>query len=366
MSEHATPEEKTELPTDKRMERLRSDGQVHLSNDVPQIASLLAGFIALYMVWGWILDDMKFIIRKSFELISSGEELTVSFLYSGSLAVMAILGPPVMIIMFTVAVTAMLSVFLQTKWNIKKKWVEVKFSKLNPIAGLKRVFSANGVMNTLKAIGKLCCILPIGAMGLYRYAPDMIMLIHMSVEDILVYTGLGIWELFWQIMYILIIFAIIDYFWTLYQWMKQNKMTKQEIKDERKSLEGDEQTKRQIQSKGLQRIAQRIRESIPQADVVVTNPTHYAVALKYDRETMDAPIVIAKGRGFMALRIRELAKESNVPVLERKWLARSLYSSVEIGSTIPFELFRAVAEVLAYVYRLKRKTVSHAQGQRIQ
>ncbi|RME57385.1 MAG: EscU/YscU/HrcU family type III secretion system export apparatus switch protein [Candidatus Dadabacteria bacterium] len=161
------------------------------------------------------------------------------------------------------------------------------------------------------------------------------------------------WDLFWQIFAVLLILAIIDYFWGKHQWLKQYKMTKQEVKDEKKAVEGDEETRKKIQAKGFQRIIQRIQQSVPNADVVITNPTHLAVALKYDKETMTAPKVVAKGRGFIAERIKRIAKEAGVPVLERKPLARALYESVEVGAEIPRALYRAVAEVLAYVYRLK-------------
>lgn len=353
MSEHATPEEKTEEPTDRRMQELRKEGQIPLSTDIVQVTGLIAGFLGLYICWGWMLAQMQFVIRSSFRAIAKGEPLTISAAQSKFYAVMLAMGPPVITILLLVATVTIFAVMLQTKWNVKQKWVSFKFSHLNPISGIKKTFSADGLMRTGKAIMKLLLILPLAYFALIDFAPDMVNLIHLSVEDILAFTGLGIWDLFWKICYILIVFAAIDFFWTRYQWLKQNRMTKQETKDERKSVEGDEATKRKIQSKGLQRIAQRIRESIPQADVVVTNPTHYAVALKYDRERMDAPTVIAKGRGFMALRIRELAKEAQVPVLERKWLARSLFASCEVGSIIPHELFRAVAEVLAYVYKLR-------------
>ncbi len=132
-------------------------------------------------------------------------------------------------------------------------------------------------------------------------------------------------------------------------------MTKEEVKDERKSIEGDEATKRKIIAKGWQRIVQRIKTNVPKADVVVTNPTHYAVALQYDRGSMKAPKVIAKGADHLAFKIREIARESGVPILERKSLARALYSSVKVDAEIPFELYKAVAEVLAYVYRIKGK-----------
>lgn len=171
--------------------------------------------------------------------------------------------------------------------------------------------------------------------------------------EIFVFTGTEMHQLFWRIMYILIGIAIFDYFWGKFQWFKQNKMTKDEVKDERKAVEGDEMTRRKIIQKGLARIAQRLKTAVPKADVVVTNPTHYAVALQYDKKSMKAPTVVAKGTGFMALRIREIAKESGVPILERKPLARALHASVEVGKEIPYELYKAVAEVLAYVYKLK-------------
>ena len=132
-------------------------------------------------------------------------------------------------------------------------------------------------------------------------------------------------------------------------------MTKEEVKDERKAIEGDESTKRQIIAKGLGRIMQRLKQSVPKADVIVTNPTHYAVALQYDRSSMKAPKVVAKGKNFMAERIKEIARENKVPILERKSLARALFHSVEVDNEIPLELFRATAEVLAYVYRINKK-----------
>jgi flagellar biosynthetic protein FlhB len=155
-------------------------------------------------------------------------------------------------------------------------------------------------------------------------------------------------------MYIFVALAVVDWVWGKFQWLKKNKMTKEEVKEERKSIEGDEAMRRKMISKGMARIAQKLKKSVPQADVIVTNPTHYAVALKYDRGNHTAPIVVAKGTDFIAQRIREIGKEHNIPILERKALARALYASTEVGSEIPRDLFKAVAEVLAFVYRLKR------------
>jgi flagellar biosynthetic protein FlhB len=251
-----------------------------------------------------------------------------------------------------------LAILLQTNWNVKKKFFQ--WEKLNPINGIKRIFSIQGVVTTLKAVVKLAIILPIAYFVLKAFSPSMVSLMHLSVEEVMVFAGSAVASLFWKIMYVLIAMAIFDFFWSKFQWLKQNKMTKNEVKDERKATEGDEETKRRIQQKGLRRIVQRIKESVPMADVVITNPTHYAIALKYDRASMGAPRVVAKGKGFLALRIRELAKEAKVPIVERKVLARALYASTEVGSEIPYDLFKAVAEVLAYVYKIKRPAYARA------
>ena len=155
-------------------------------------------------------------------------------------------------------------------------------------------------------------------------------------------------------MYVFLAISMLDIMWGRFQWLRQNKMTKEEVKQERKAIEGDEVMRRRMIAKGQQRLQNKLRSSVPKADVVITNPTHYAVAIKYDRANFAAPIVVAKGTDFMAQRIREIAAEHKIPILERKALARALYASTEVGSEIPRELFRAVAEVLAYVYRLKR------------
>ncbi len=361
--ENSTPEERTEAPSERRLEQLRKEGAMHFSNDVVMVLGLMTGFFMLYLTWGWLYSELCEVLVKCLKQISSTEPLTVQLAYSGTLSGLYMFVPPIALLAGAISLVTGLSVMLQTNWTVKEKKINFQFSALNPIAGLKKIISINSLVNTLKQIVKLLIILPIAYYGLKGYAADMVQLIHMNVFTVLKFTSEGVWDLFWKILYVLICMAAFDYFWSKHRWLKQNRMTKQEVKEERKSIEGDESSKRRMQMKGLNRIAQRIKQSVPQADVVVTNPTHYAVALKYDRENMDAPIVVAKGRGFMALRIREIAKEAGVPVMERKWLARSLYASVEIGSQIPLDLFKAVAEVLAYVYRLKGRVRPQVQRQ---
>lgn len=362
MSENSTPEERTELPTPKRMGEYRKQGQLHVSPEVSSVSALFSGFLALSYGSSWMFGSMQEYIQSTYRSFSKTEPLTETSVYQLTLHTLSIFGPQVLFVALIVAVTAILAVFLQTDWNVKEKKVEFRWSFLNPVAGLQKIFSIQGIVRTLKSVFKLAIILPIGYFALKGHATGMINLVHMQISSVMAFTAAAIKDLFWQIMYVLIAFAIFDYFWSRYMWFRQNKMTKDEVKDERKALEGDEATKRKIQAKGLQRIMERIRTSVPQADVVITNPTHFAVAIKYDRSTMKAPKVIAKGKGFLALRIRQMAKDAGVPVLERKPLARALYAATEVGSEIPYDLFKAVAEVLAYVYRLKGKTLTAAGG----
>lgn len=364
MAELSTPEERTEEPTDRRMGQLRKEGSIHFSSEVAQVLSLITGFLVLKYLCTGMLADLELVLVKSYKLIGSREEFTPESLRAGFVYLVTLLGPDMLILAGSIAVIASFAVLLQTKFNIKERKIDFRVFHLNPLQGIKRIISIQGIITTLKAIVKLCIILPIGYFGLKQFAPTMIELVHFSIADTLNFTSVAITTIFWKIIYVLIAIAAFDYFWGKHQWLKQNRMTKAEVKDERKSIEGDEATKRKIQAKGLQRIMQRLKNAVPKADVVVTNPTHYSVALKYDRKSMAAPTVVAKGKGHMALRIRQIARENGVPVLERKPLARALFASTEVGSQIPRELFRAVAEVLAYVYKLRSRSPMQQQVMR--
>ncbi|MBX7144168.1 MAG: flagellar biosynthesis protein FlhB [Oligoflexia bacterium] len=361
MAEFSTPEERTEEPTDRRMGQLRKEGSIHFSSEVAQVLSMITGFLVLKYICAGMFENLKIILIKSYTLIGSRENFTPESLRAGFVSLVTLMVPDMLILAGSIAVVASFAVLYQTKFNIKERKIDFKAFHLNPLQGIKRIFSIQGVITTLKAIVKLAIILPIGYFALKRFAPTMIELVHFSISDTLAFTSDAMSTIFWRIAYVLMVIAAFDYFWGKHQWLKQNRMTKAEVKDERKSIEGDEATRRKIQAKGIQRILQRLKSAVPKADVVVTNPTHYSVALKYDRNTMTAPTVVAKGKGHMALRIRQIAKEHGVPVLERKPLARALFSSTEVGSQIPRELFRAVAEVLAYVYRLRGRNSAQQQ-----
>ena len=361
MAEGSAPEERTEDPTAKRIEQLRKEGTIPVSTEVAQVLSLIAGFLALKFIVKSLFKDLEFVVTLSFKRIADTAQITYKQVYDGGMSLLSLIGPKIFLLLTIVCSVFALSILIQTKWNIKEKKLDFKFSNLNPINGVKRVFSVNGIVTTLKSILKLALIIPIGVYGLKGYAPSMLMLMHRQIKDVFAFTGDAMSSLFWKIICVLIVLALFDYFWGKHQWLKTNRMTKDEVKDERKSIEGDERTKMQIRMKGMQRIRQQISKAVAQADVVITNPTHFAVALKYDPEVASAPVVVAKGVDFLAQKIKEIARENNVPIVERKPLARALYASVEVGQEIPRELYKAVSYVFRYVLSLKnpkyRRTV---------
>jgi len=354
MAEGTTPEQRTEMPSDRRMGELRRQGNLFVSMDLVQAATLAAGILVLQTITGPLLSSLMDVMRRSFVAAGDRKELQFSSLHTALISLMGLIGPTLLLLLTVVGSVAACTVMLQTSWSVKEKKIDFRFDMLNPIVGIQRVFSVNGLLQTAKAILKLAILLPIGFFALKGLAPQMLHLPFMSVRQTLSFTSESLLKIFWNIFGVLTIFAIIDFTYGRYRWLRDHKMTKEEVKDERKATEGDETTKRRILSKALQRVTQRIHRTVPRADVVVTNPTHYAVALKYDRLKMKAPTVLAKGQGEVALRIRAIAKESGVPVLERKQLARALYASTKVGSEVPYDLFKAVAEVLAFVYKQKR------------
>jgi flagellar biosynthetic protein FlhB len=354
MAKDSLPEQRTELPTDRRLQEIRREGALFHSADLEHALVLLAGFLTVSYCWNALYRDMRYMLVRSFTMIGESNSFAANDLVNGFMRICMLLLPDLLMVTGCVGSIAALAVFLQTGWNRREKWIKFRWDFVNPLKGLKRIVSIHGFVNVFKAILKMCLVLPVGYWVLKGFAPEMIRLVHMSLEDVLLMVGESLTNVFWKIMYILFAISIGDVAWGKYQWLRQNKMTKDEVKDERKAVEGDETMRRKIIAKGQQRLVNKLKSSVPKADVVVTNPTHYAVALKYDRDRFAAPIVVAKGTDFMAQRIREIAAEHGIPILERKALARALYASTEVGSEIPRDLFRAVAEVLAYVYRMKR------------
>jgi flagellar biosynthetic protein FlhB len=249
---------------------------------------------------------------------------------------------------------ALFSPMLMSGWLFSPKALQPKFSKLNPFSGIKRMFSAHSLIELLKALGKATLVGGIGAWVVWANRDEVLQLVSEPAVRAIPHLNNMIWWSFAAIMAGMVLIVIIDVPFQLYEHTKKLKMTKEEVRQESKETEGDPQVKGRIRSMQREIARRRMMSEIPTADVVVTNPTHYSVALKYSEDKMRAPIVVAKGSHLLAARIKEIAKEHNVPILEAPPLARALHKHSELGAPIPEALYTAVAEVLAYVYQLRR------------
>lgn len=353
MSENSTPEERTELPSGRRLGEMRREGQIYFSSEVAQITTMTVGFLVICRIVPSLFSGLQEVLRITLAGLDTRTPLSANNVGRWFLWALWYVSPLLLFLFVTNSVVATLAVMLQTKWNIKSPLIRFKFSMLNPLGGIRRIFSPAGFFNTLKALGKLLLVGPIAFFAIKASTKDAVLLPFRGIDGLLSATGAGISTVFWRMLGVFMAIAAVDYVYGKFRWHRQNNMTKQEVKEEHKSQEGDEASKKKMISKGRARLIQKIASTVPKADVVITNPTHFAVALRYDREKMGAPEVVAKGTGYLALRIREIAREAGVPIVERKLLARALYASVKVGQQIPSELYRAVAEVLGYVYRIK-------------
>jgi len=246
---------------------------------------------------------------------------------------------------------------LQVKWKITKEPLQPKFDKFNPISGVKRLFSVQSLVNLLKSLLIIAALIIV----VYNEVKDEIGSIYnfydKSLQVSIEYIGDFILDMGLKISIVMLLIGIVDYIYQKFKFKNDMKMTKQEVKDEYKNSEGDPKVKAQQRSRMRQAALRRMMKSVPTADVVITNPTHFAVAIKYEQGKARAPIVVAKGEDFLAAKIKDVAKEHNVTIVENKPLARMLYYNVDIDQEIPPELYQAVAEVLAFVYKLKNKQV---------
>ncbi len=351
-------EEKTEDPTERRITEARKDGNVCKSQEISMVFGILAAFISLKIASPLLWKDLKLITTSAFTSRYSFEEpLMINSLQNGFLNLVSLLLPHLMIIWIITAFFGAGAMAVQTKFLFSKKLLVPKLSNVNPIAGLKRLFTMRNFINLIKAILKLAIICPIAYFAFLDLFPEFLNLTNIPIPHLLPYTETAASYIFWKIIFLLLLLAILDYAYNRWEWKQNVKMSKTEVKEESKSTEGDMKTKNRIKQMGMQRIRQLMMQSVPSADVVVTNPTRISVALKYDLKSSKAPTVVAKGKAHLAAHIRELAKENNIPIVERKPLARALYKAVEVGEEIPYEFYKAVAEILAYVYKLKGKMI---------
>ncbi len=348
-------QEKTEAPTEKKRRESREEGQVAFSKELPSAALLAGILLTLIATSPLILDAFREMTTQIFREMSKADELSIDSLYDLSGEIFSTLLPAFAPFAAIIVLVGILASVLQVGVQITLKAIAPKFNKISPLTGLKRLFSTQSLADFLKSMAKLIIV---GIVGYITYMDKITELNGLSVatpEAILEYNFTVVAEVSGKIVLALVAIAIFDYLYQRWHHEKQLMMTKQEVKEETKQTEGDPQLKARIRQIQREMSNARMMQEVPKADALIVNPTHFSVAILYDRDVMEAPEVTAKGTDHMALRMRTVARENSVPILERPELARDLYANVEIGETIPERFYKAIAEILAFVYRLRRR-----------
>ena len=348
--------EKTEPATAKKLKDARKEGKVAKSKELTSAFDLIVLFLCLKIFVSYVggnllgLFDLVYGNMADFVRINEG--------YLSSQAVSTVLFPVIIrwlltvlpFFAFGVVITFLISV-IQVGWTVSAKPMQPKLSKFNPINGFKRIFSKDTMFELVKSIFKVGIIIYIAYTSVRDEAGHLFILYELDLKQAIALVGTLIIDIGLKISIVYLIIGIADYAYQKWKFNDEMKMTKQEVKDEFKNTEGDPQIKGR-QRRKMQEVSQRrMMQDVPKADVVITNPTHYAVALKYEAEVRPAPYVVAKGEDYLAQKIKEVARENNVEIVENKPLARMLYSNVDIGADIPPELYQAVAEILAVIFQ---------------
>lgn len=344
-------QERSERATAKKRQEAREKGQVALSREVPATLVILGALIAMALSGSWSIERLTGVSThfwaNTAQLSISSSAIT-RFLLNLLIEFFLTIFP----VFLAVLISAIAGNVLQIGFFISSEALAPKFSKLNPLSGIQRLLSLRSIAEVLKAMLKILFLGCAGWLVLRSEADRFPLMIQMDLIDV----GHYLWQVMLKIglfsFLVMAILAAMDYAFQRWQYEKDLRMTKQEVKEEMKQTEGDPKIKSRIRSIQMELARRRMMAAVPGAAVVITNPTHLAVALQYQSGMM-APRVVAKGAGFVAQRIREIASQNGVPVIENKPVAQMLFKAVEIGQSIPIELYKAVAEILAFVYRMK-------------
>ena len=352
----AEEQEKSEEATQQRREDFRKRGQVPQTRELASVLALLGMAGLLWALGRFFMVQVSEVLTQSLghflPLAARDGNLVPAAAFAAKKAAFLV-APPVGIL----AILSVASTVLQVGILNNEDALELKFERLNPVEGLMRLFSLRSLVEGLKALIKLSAVVAVAAIIVRSRMSSTPALIDMSVAQIFAFAGDITLRLLGGVGMFMFAIAAGDYFFQWWDLEKQMRMTKQEIKEEHKSREGDPMIKARIRRIQREMANKRMMSDVPKADVIVTNPTHIAVALQYDPATMASPKVVAKGSGTIAEKIKEIARENGVPVMENKPLARAMFKALKIGQSVPRELFTAVAQVLSYVYKLKRKRV---------
>lgn len=350
----ADKDEKTEKATQKRRRDSRQEGQVLQSREIKSALTILFAFFSLKFIGGYMYEQLVVFTRQTFihytiQTNLLAEDNIMPFAIEILLLLFKIMAP----FFGVVVIVALVSSYMQVGFLFTTKPLKPKLEKINPLKGLKRMFSVNSLVELVKSIFKIVVAGLVGYYYILGQIPSIMQLLDQQVGQIVIFIANLVLNLALRMGVALVILGVVDY---LFQWKKYEKdlmMTKHEVKEEHKQVDGNPQIKSKIRQKQRESSVRRMMTEVPKADVIITNPTHYAVAIKYDTEIADAPIVVAKGQDYVALRIKEIGKEHHIEIVENKPLARSLFDAAQIGEQIPPDLFQAVAEVLAFVYSMK-------------
>lgn len=344
--------DKTEEPTAKKRQDAAKKGQVGKSQELSTAFVLLIGFFVIKALWEQIYANIAGYTIYIFGHLNQNVDVeNVIQLFIGMGVIFVNTAMPIMLAVMVVGLAVN---FFQVGLNVSAEKIQPKFDNLNPINGVGRMFSKRSLVELVKSVLKIVVI----GFFIYNYLKDEIFtmpqFIFYDLGTSLAKMSEIIFTLAFQVIGVIFVLAVLDFGYQKWQTTQDLKMTKQEVKDEFKQTEGDPQIKGKIRQKQRQMAMSRMMQEVPKADVIVTNPTHFAVALKYEKG-MTAPVVVAKGADFVAQKIKSVGRENDVPLVENRPLARALYASTEVGNSVPRELYQSVAEVLAYVYRLKHR-----------
>ncbi len=344
--------EKTETATARRRSEARKNGSIPRSTDLTAAISLSGALLAVILLTpsvmqGWF-GAMHHLVGDTLTPASFSEESLLHELTFALVLACRIAGPFLAIM----AVTAIVGNYVQVGWLITLKPLQPDLTRLDPVKGLKKFVGLKKLVQTGMSMAKVGLMVLVVVIFVRVRWNVLMMLPLLESSEAVHRAGSLLIELCWWLIPLLLVLGIIDYLYQRWQWERDNRMSKQEIKEEMKMTMGDPTVRKRQRKFAMDILSQRLHAEVPTADVVVTNPEHLAIALKYDPKTMNAPRVVAKGADYVALRIRQIAAANGVPILERKPLARAMYPLVEVGREIPGRFYAAVAEILAYVYRL--------------
>ncbi len=354
MADNTDDSQKTEEPTQKKLDDAREKGQVPNSREVNHWFMILAGTIIVAMVSPGLSTGLKNVLGRYLEFahaipISENTLRDIIAKLANDVAFLLIL--PVLLLVVAAFATGM----VQSGIMMATDRIVPKLERVSPMQGLKRLFSFKSLAEFLKGVAKITIVGVVATMLMLPSFGGIEQLMRMEIAVLPELLRALATKLMIGVLAIITVIAIIDFLYQKFEFMKQMRMSRQEIKDEMKQSEGDPMVKQRLRQIRQERARQRMSAAVPQASVVVTNPTHFAVALKYEFGEMDTPVLVAKGQDFMAKQIREIAEANDVPIVENPPVARAIYDGVEVDQQIPSEHFKAVAEIIGYVMRLKGK-----------